>query len=145
MKKSIKELTTTKETNPVAVVEQDILPPEMTKLLEDKLPQWVKELARDGTAVLRWNLEFLILIEEILRREYGMNQADMVKIEKRVKELMPHLHKMQLEGLTILKAEDMKIALNIVDLYKQQLEREGQTIALANKDQVRALGGKIKK
>lgn len=116
--------------NVTALTADDLVPPEIMQQLENKLPEWVKELARDGSAVLRWNLEFLILLEEILRRDYGFTQDDMQKIEAKTKEMLPHLHKMQLEGLTLLKAEDMKIAMNIVDLYKQQLKERESGIAL---------------
>ena len=123
----------------LAQVEQDILPPELMKELEDKLPEWVKELQRDGTAVLRWNQEYLILLEEVLRREFGFSEGDVKKMEGRVKEMLPHLHNMQLEGLSILNHENMKVALDIVEIYKQQLKEQDTGIVLPGKGVVRKL------
>lgn len=123
----------------LAQVEQDILPPELMKSLEDKLPEWVKELQRNGTAVLRWNQEYLILLEEILRREFGFSEGDIKKMEGRVKEMLPHLHTMQLEGLSILNHENMRVAMNIVDIYKQQLKEQDTGIALPGKGIIKKL------
>ncbi len=92
--------------------------------LEKRLPKWVQELAIDGTAVLRWNQEFLILIEELLRKDHGFSEGQLVKLETRIKEMLPHLHKMSLEGLVILKPKDMQSALGMVEAYKQ-MEKGG--------------------
>lgn len=122
-----------KATSNLAHVEQDILPPEIMSELEKKLPEWVKQLQIDGTAVLRWNQEYLILLEEILRRDFGFSEGDVKKMEGKVKEMLPHLHTMQLEGLTILNHENMRVALNIVDIYKQQLKEQEIGITLQRK------------
>lgn len=123
----------------LAQVEQDILPPEIMKSLEDKLPEWVKQLQRDGTSVLRWNQEYLILLEEILRREFGFSEGDVRKMEGRVKEMLPHLHNMQLEGLSILNHENMRVAMDIVEIYKQQLKEQETGIVLPGKGKVKRL------
>ena len=133
--KKIKELAIKNPTEGNLTLEQ-------TMALEEKLPQWVRELAADGTAVLRWNQEFLILVEEILRKDHGFSEGDLVKLEKRVKEMLPHLHKMSLEGLVILRPKDMESALGIVDSYKQ-IENKGK-IALPTKNDVKRLGEKSK-
>lgn len=105
----------------------ELLTPQQQKQLEENLPQWVRELAADGTAVLRWNQEFLILIEEILRKDHGFTEGELVDLEKRIKEMLPELHKMSLEDLVILNPRDMQSALGIVDSYKR-IEKQGKII-----------------
>ncbi len=134
-----KEVAKQKGTANLAQVEQDILPPEVMAALEKNLPEWVKELQRDGTSVLRWNMEYLILIEEILRRDFGFSEGDVQKMEGKVKEMLPHLHNMQLEGLSILNHENMRVAMDIVDIYKQQLKQQETGLILPGKGKVKRL------
>jgi hypothetical protein len=143
--KKVKELIKKEEAkrdvtpNSVGLVEQDVLPPEIMRELENKMPEWLKQLQRDGTAVLRWNQEYLILLEEVLRKDFGFSEGDVQKMEGRVKEMLPHLYKMQLEGLTILNHENMRVAMNIVDIYKQQLKEQDTGIVLPGKGRVTRL------
>lgn len=123
----------------LGLVEQDVLPPEIMKALEDKMPDWLKQLQNDGTAVLRWNQEYLILLEEILRREFKFSEGDIKKMEGRVKEMLPHLHNMQLEGLSILNHENMRVAMDIVEIYKKQLKEQDIGIALPGKGSIKKL------
>ncbi len=113
-----------KKTKAITTKDIELLTPQQQLELEKKLPKWVRELAADGTAVLRWNQEFLILIEELLRKDFGLTEGDLVKLEKSIKEMLPHLHKMALEGLVILKPKDMQSALGMVEVYKQ-MEKTG--------------------
>jgi hypothetical protein len=129
-KKDVEKIVNKAPQNPVAQHEGDILDAQTMQMLEDKLPQWVKELQNDGTAVLRWNLEFLILIQEILIQDFGFSQGDMVKLETKIKEMLPHLHEMQLNGLTILNHENMKVAMKIVELNKAQIQQAGKKIIM---------------
>ena len=112
--------------------EFELLTPQQQKELEEKLPKWIREYAADGTAVLRWNQEFLILIEEILRKDQGFSEGQLVQLEKRVKEMLPHLHKMSLDDLVILRPKDMEKALEIVDSYKK-IEKGQSKILLPEK------------
>lgn len=107
--------------------EVELLTPQQMVEMEEKLPQWIKEYAADGTSVLRWNQEFLILIEEILRKDHGFDEGQLVQLEKRIKEMLPELHKMSLKDLVILNPRDMQSALGIVDSYKR-IEKEGRII-----------------
>ena len=102
----------------------ELLTPQQQLELEKKLPQWVQELAASGTAVLRWNTEFLILIEELLRKDHGFTEGQLVKLEKSIKETLPHLHKMSLDDLVLLRPKDMEMALGIIDQYKK-MEKSG--------------------
>ena len=77
-----------------------VLTPEQIRKLEENATTWLKELLSHPNAVLKWNQEFLILVEEILRKDHGFSEGDLVKLEKRIKEMLPRLHKMALEGLT---------------------------------------------
>ncbi len=99
--------------------EVELLTAEQQIELEKRLPKWVQELAADGTAVLRWNQEFLLLIEELLRKDHGFSEAELVKLEKRIKETLPELHKMSIKDLVILRPQDMQSALGIIDSYKR--------------------------
>lgn len=144
VKDMIKVLEHDTQKNPVAVKESDILPPALMQELEDKLPEWVKELARDGTAVLRWNFEFFILIEEILRRDHNFSEADLVSVEKRVKEMLPVVHKMKIDDPHQLRMKDFQLAMGIVDEHKKALKQEAGRIAIPSKSAVKQLGGKKK-
>lgn len=116
--------------NPTAITDIDHLSPEMMKLLEDKVPEFVKEYVADGTAVLRWNHEFLILIEEILRNDFNFVEEDMEKVEKRVKELLPVVHKMKMEDTKLLRKADFAIAIDFVERNKALFKAEQAGITL---------------
>lgn len=118
------------EKNLVGITDADVLPPEMMKMLEDKLPEWLKEYEADGTAVMRWMHEYLILMEEVLRIDFDFNEEDMTKIEKRVKEMLPQLHKMKIENSQLLRKADMAIGMDMVDRNKALFKMEKAGISL---------------
>jgi len=119
--------------NLTSIKDEDVLPPELMKLLEDRMPAWLKEYEADGTAVARWMHEYLILMEEVLRIDFGFSEDEMVKIEKRIKEMLPVLHKMKIEDTKLLRKADMAIGMDMVDRNKALFKAEKAGIALPGK------------
>lgn len=118
------------EKNLVGISDNDVLPPELMRQLEDKIPEWLKEYEADGTAVMRWMHEYLILMQEVLRIDFNFNEDDMVKIEKRIKEMLPAIHKAKLENTRLLRKVDFAVAMDIVDRNKLLYKAEKSGIAL---------------
>lgn len=138
-KLAIRNLPKAIEKNLVGITDDDILPPEIMRQLEDKIPQWLQEYEADGTAVMRWMHEYLILMEEVLRIDFDFNEEDMMKIEKRIKETLPQLHKMKMEDSRLLRKADMAIGMDMVDRNKLLFKAEKQGIALPSKEAVKEL------
>lgn len=130
MKKNKDIAKVTIEKNLAGITDQDVLPPELMKMLEDKMPEWLRELEADGTATMRWMHEYLILIEEVLRLDFNFSEDDMVKIEKRIKDMLPVLHKMKMEDTKLLRKHDMMIAMDIVERNKVLFKAERSGIKL---------------
>lgn len=124
-----KDLTTIEKNIP-AIKEDDLLSPELMKMLEDKVPDFVKEYAADGTAILRWNHEFLILLEEILRLDFGFEEGDMEKIEKRLKEMFPVIAQMKKNDTKLLRKVDFAVAREMVEINKRNFKAEQSNITL---------------
>ncbi len=133
-KKIVKKDLQNIEKNLVGITDQDVLPPEIMKMLEDKIPEWLQEYEADGTAVMRWMHEYLILIEEILRIDFGFTEDDMGKIEGRIKEMLPMLHKMKMENSKLLRKADMAIGMDMVDRNKALFKAEKNNIILPPKE-----------
>jgi len=127
------------EANTVAIADSDVLPPELMKALEDKMPEFVKEYEADGSAVLRWTHEYLILMEEILRLDFGFTEDDMVKIEQRIKDMLPILHTMKLEDTRLLRKHDFAVVRDMVERNKILFKAEKAGITLPGKDTQKAL------
>lgn len=129
-KKIIKKDLQNIEKNLVGITDQDVLPPEIMQMLSDKIPPWLQEYEADGTAVMRWMHEYLILLEEILRIDFGFQEGDMEKIEGRIKEMLPVLHKEKMENTRLLRKADMAIGMDIVDRNKALFRAEKLGISL---------------
>lgn len=129
-KKIVKKDLVNIEKNIPAIKEEDMLSPELMKMLEDKVPDFVKEYAADGTAILRWNHEFLILLEEILRLDFGFEEDDMVKIEKRLKEMLPVIAQMKRNDTRLLRKVDFAVAQEMVEINKKAFKAEQSGITL---------------
>jgi len=114
-----KELTEI-EKNLTAVSEADILSPEIMQRLENKLPEFIKEYARDGTAIVRWNYEHLIIIEYLLREHFNFSEEELTKLEKKLKELLPKVVGMKMDDpILITKADYVQVADKMVKRNKQ--------------------------
>lgn len=129
-KKIIKKDLANIEKNIPAIKEEDVLSPELMKMLEDKVPEFVKEYVADGTAILRWNHEFLIMLEEILRLDFGFEEDDMVKIEKRLKEMFPIIAQMKKNDTKLLRKVDFAVAIEMVKRNKELFKAEQAGITL---------------
>lgn len=130
--------------NLTSIKDEDILPAEIMKQLEDKIPAWLQEFEADGTAVVRWTHEYLIMMEEILRLDFNFTEDDMVKIEKRIKEILPVLHQSKMEDTRLLRKADFAVAMDMVNLNKASFKAEKAGIAIPSKETVRSLNGKKK-
>lgn len=129
-KKIVKKDLANIEKNIPAIKEEDVLSPELMKMLEDKVPDFVKEYVADGTAILRWNHEFLIMLEEILRLDFGFEEDDMVKIEKRLKEMFPIIAQMKKSDTKLLRKVDFAVAIEMVKRNKELFKAEQAGITL---------------
>ena len=118
------------QNNAVAVKEEDLLSPELMALLEDKVPAFVKEYAADGTAILQWNHEFLIMIEEVLRLEFDFDEDSLVKLEQHIKELMPIAHHMKKGDTKLLRKNDFAVAMEMVKINKANFKARQAGITL---------------
>ena len=116
MRKKTKALT---KKNPT-----ELLTPEQQAQLRQLLPEWVLEFEEDGTSVLRWNYQFLLLIEEFLRRDHGFSEKQLIKLEKRIKEDMPKFVGLSLKDAMILRPRDMESAFDMIDFHKKALKKE---------------------
>lgn len=100
-----KSLIPTNQVNPVAVNPQDLLSPEVVKQLEDNLPDYLKEYEQDGTAVVRWSYEHLIIIEYLLREHFNFNDKDLTKLENELKKILPKVVKLKAETPLLITKE----------------------------------------
>lgn len=125
--------------NNVAVKEEDILSPELMKLLEEKVPSFVKEYVADGSAILRWNHELLIMFLEILRLNYGWSEEELEGFEKKVKEMLPVVHTMKMEDTKLMRKYDFWVAKEIVERNKVLFKMEQAGIKLPDKVEVKSL------
>ncbi|MCL5071047.1 MAG: hypothetical protein M1308_09145 [Actinobacteria bacterium] len=118
--------TMLKALNPTAIATQDLLPPELMSMLEDKMPAWLKDYVADGTSVLRWNWEFLIILEQILRADFAFDEKEIIKVEKRLKEIFPRIEKFKGETPRLLQPKDFSPALRMVRRDKKLfIEQQG--------------------
>lgn len=116
---TIKQLENPTE-NLTAISEGDKLSPEIMQVLENKLPEFIKEYARDGTAIVRWNYEHLIIIEYLLREHFNFSEGELEKLEKKLKELLPKIVGMKMETpIIITKADYAEVADKMVQRNKQ--------------------------
>lgn len=129
--------------NIVAQNPDDLLSPQLMKQLEDKLPEFIKEYERDGTAILRWNYEHLIIIEYLLREHFNFNDNQLVKLEKELKQIMPKVVGLKAETPLIITKEDyVGIADRAVQLNKLIQQRADSKIALPTEQELHKLKGK---
>ena len=115
-----------RKTNKLTVKDNkmELLTPEQQAQLRQLLPEWVVEFEEDGTSVLRWNYQFLLLVEELLRRDHGFTDKQLVKLEKRIKSTMPKFVGLSLKDAMILRPKDMESAMNMIDFHKNILKKE---------------------
>lgn len=102
----------------------ELLTPEQQAQLRQLLPEWVVEFEEDGTSVLRWNYQFLLLVEELLRRDHGFSDKQLIKLEKRLKVAMPAFVGLSLKEAMILRPKDMESAMTMIDFHKKALKKE---------------------
>lgn len=133
------------EANPTALFTDDKLPPEIMQMLEDKMPPWVKELATNASAVLQWNLEYLIVLEEILRLDFDFTEDDLIRVEKRLKEVLPIAHKMKLEEPHQIRKGDLLVIMEMIERNKQLMSAQKAGIKLPSSAETRELLEKNKK
>ena len=108
-----------KSLNPVSVGPTDLLPPELMQQLEDKMPQWLKEYVADGSAVLRWNWEFFIILEQILRDKFDFKDEDMITIEKTLKEIFPRIEKFKAKTPRLITKQDFAPGLKMISINRK--------------------------
>ena len=118
-----------------------ILSPEQEKKLKANLPFWLPEKEQIGTAMLQTGMEFLVMVEDILRSDFGFTEKDEIRLEKKVKQVLPVLHEMENRGLSILSPHDMAKIGEIAEIRLLRLEGKGK---LPSKTSVKLLEGKKK-
>lgn len=108
-----------KSLNPVALKSQDLLPPQLMQMLEDKMPAWIKDYVADGTSVIRWNWEFLIILEQILVDRFNFTEEEIIKLEKDIKKILPRIEKFKAETPRLITKEDFAPGLKMVKRNKK--------------------------
>ena len=115
--KKIEEMV--KSLNPVALKNEDLLPPQLMQMIEDKMPPWLKDYVADGSAVIRWNWEFLIILEQILVDKFNFSEKDIIKVEKNLKQVFPKIEQFKAETPRLLTKDDFSPGLKMVKRNKK--------------------------
>lgn len=113
-----------KKSNKLTKNKIELLTPKQQVQLRQLLPKWVMEFEEDGTAVLRWNYQFLLLLEELLRRDHDFSEKQLIKLEKKLKDVMPKFVGLSLKDAMILRPKDMTSALDMIAFHKKVLKQE---------------------
>jgi hypothetical protein len=89
--------------------------------LRANLPDWVPTVENLGTAMQQTALEFMVLVEEILVRDHGFSENEIVKLEKKIQKVLPTLAGTEVErDLSILRPKDMQ---KIIDIAEKRYDR----------------------
>ena len=134
-----KALTPIKEDLTKNLIKGLVLTSEQEKKLKANLPSWLPEKENVGTAMLQTGMEFLVMLEDILRSDFGFTEKDEIKLEKKVAQVLPVLHEMENRGLSILSTHDMAKIGEIAEIRLLRLEGKGK---LPTKTSVKLLEGK---
>ena len=137
--KRIKALTPITKDLSQNLVKELVLTPEQEKKLKANLPSWLPEKENVGTAMLQTGMEFLVMLEDILETDFGFTEKDKIRLEKKVKQVLPVLHEMENRGLSILSTHDMAKIGEIAEIRLLRLEGKGK---LPTKTSVKLLEGK---
>lgn len=116
--------------NPVGIKDDDVIPADLMRQLEDKIPPWLKEYENDGSAILRWNFEYSIFLMELLRYNFDFSEDDIDKLDSLIKEWLPKIKLMKAKLPRLLTKQDFNLALEMVARNKKLLEREKSGIYL---------------
>ncbi|MCR4285075.1 MAG: hypothetical protein NUV97_03480 [archaeon] len=91
--------------------------------LRANLPSWIPDKENLGTAVSQTALEFLVLVEEILVRDHGFSEKEIVKLERKIKQVLPTLAGTEVErDLSILRPKDMQMVIDIAEKRYERLD-----------------------
>lgn len=118
------------QNNPTAIVEADKLSPALMQKLEDNLPQFVKEYEKDGTAILRWSMEHLMIVEQILVDKFNFSEDEIVKLERNIKEILPAITKYKAETPRLLTQADYYVIKANIERNKMLYSAEKAGITL---------------
>ena len=92
--------------------------------------------------------EFLVLVEEVLARDFGFSEKDIVGMEEKIKKILPVLKGMEVEReLSILSPKDMAIVGDIAEKRYERLDKVDKHFFLSarRKQNLRLKGGKKSK
>ncbi|MCK9371076.1 hypothetical protein M0R04_14285 [Candidatus Dojkabacteria bacterium] len=96
---------------------------EQEQTLRANLPAWVPDKENLGTAMQQAGMEYSILIEDILKREFGFSEKELIRLEKKIKKVLPVLHTMEIKrGLSILSRKDMAMVGDIAEKRYERLD-----------------------
>jgi hypothetical protein len=84
-------------------------------------PTWVPTVENIGTAMMQTALEFMVLVEEILVRDHGFTENEIVRLEKKIQKVLPTLAGTEVDrDLSILRPKDMQ---KVVDIAEKRYDR----------------------
>lgn len=96
---------------------------EQEQILRANLPAWVPDRENLGTAMQQSAMEYSILIQDILKRDFGFSEQELIRLEKKIKKVLPVLHTMEIKrGLSILRPKDMEMVGDIAEKRYQRLD-----------------------
>ena len=122
--------------NTVAIKEDDQLPPELMQMLEDKMPQYIKEQEATGTAVIRTAFEYTVLVTSVLRYAFNFSEDEIAKFEKNVKKGLIEINERKLltgPDMLLLKEEDFAGLNPVTQINREKFQRQQSKIYLPNK------------
>lgn len=135
---TVKQLKTIQE-NITAITAQDQLPPQLMEQLENKLPDYVKDMENDGTGVIRAAFEYTAFIEHVLMAEFGFTDKEIQKFNSVVKKGLPLLPQMKFDLPVLLKPAHFEAVLTMAKQNKKLYERQRKGEFLPNPEEQKKL------
>jgi len=149
MRQVTKSLVPTENKEIVMTIKKGLgLTLEQEQTLRANLPSWVPDKENVGTSMTQASTEFLVLVEEVLARDFGFSEKDIVGMEEKIKKILPVLKGMEVEReLSILSPKDMAIVGDIAEKRYERLDKVDKHFFLSarRKQNLRLKGGKKSK
>lgn len=109
--------------NKLAIKKPQGLTIEQEQALKMAAPTWVPTVENLGTSMMQTAMEYTVLVEEVLSRDFGFTEKDIVKMEKKIKKILPVLAGTETKrDLSILRPKDMQMVADIAEKRYERLD-----------------------
>lgn len=116
------------------LVDNRLLSTEDEQTLRAHLPKWIPEEENIATSMEQTAYQYTILIEQILQKDYGWSEKEIIGLEQKLKKILPVLHEMEIErDLSILSPKDMEIIGDIAEKRYDRLDKVDKHFFLSAK------------